>query len=146
MQRVEVVRRFPAPPQAVWDVYTDHAGWSEWAGIGKSWLEVAGDPDRNGAGAVRGLGTGGVNAFEEVIEFDPPKRMTYRLIRGGGPMKNHLGEVIFEPDGDGTRVVWRCRFDSRIPGLGGLMRRFVTRFFRRALEGLAHRCFPDPAV
>jgi carbon monoxide dehydrogenase subunit G len=112
VQRVEVVRRFSAPPQAVWDVYTDHAGWSEWAGIGKSWLEVAGDPDR----------------------------------KGGGPMKNHLGEVIFEPDGDGTRVVWRCRFDSRIPGLGGLMRRFVTRFFRSALEGLAHRCFPDPAV
>jgi hypothetical protein len=54
--------------------------------------------------------------------------------------------VTFEPDGDGTRVVWRCRFDSRIPGLGGLMRRFVTRFFRSALEGLAQRRFPDAAV
>ena len=69
--------------------------------------------------------------------------MTYRLVSGGLPMKDHLGEVTFEPDGEGTRVVWRCRFDSRIPGLGGLLQRFVTRFFESALEGLARRHFPD---
>jgi hypothetical protein len=45
--------------------------------------------------------------------------------------------VLFEPDGEGTRVTWRCRFDSRIPGLGGLQRLLITRMFRKALDGLA---------
>jgi hypothetical protein len=70
--------------------------------------------------------------------------MTYQVVRGGPPMKNHHGEVICEPEGDGTRVTWRCRFDSKIPGLGWLMRFFVTRVFRTALDGLAAHAFPDP--
>ena len=142
VQEIEIERKFCAPPQEVWDVYTDHAGWSAWAGFQKSWLEVAGSPDRNGAGAVRGFSSGGVRVFEEVIEFEPPKRMTYRVVRGAGPMKDHLGEVVFEPDGAGTRVIWRCRVDSKVPGLGPLMRFFVTWPFRRALDGLERHSFP----
>jgi uncharacterized protein YndB with AHSA1/START domain len=141
MQKVEVVRSFPAPPQAVWDAYTDHARWSEWAGFPKSWLEVPGQPDRNGTGAVRGFGAGGVKVLEEVLDFEPPKRMTYRLIKGPMPIANHLGEVRFEPEQGGTRVVWGCQFDSKIPGLGGLLRLFITRTFRTALEGLARHSF-----
>ena len=144
MPQVEVVRCFPAPPQSVWDVYTDHANWSAWAGIPKSRLATEGSPDRNGTGAVRVLGQGPASAHEEVLEFEPPKRMTYRVVKGPLPMKNHLGEVMFEPDGDGTRVTWRCRFDSRVPGLGWPMRALVTRIFRNALEGLARHSFPGP--
>ncbi len=144
MPSVEVERYFAAPVEEVWRVYTDHAGWSAWAGFSKSWLETEGKPDRNGTGAVRGFASGRVTVFEEVLEFDPPKRMTYQVVRGGPPMKNHHGEVICEPEGDGTRVTWRCRFDSKIPGLGWLMRFFVTRVFRTALDGLAAHAFPDP--
>jgi uncharacterized protein YndB with AHSA1/START domain len=142
VQEIEVEREFCAPQQEVWDVYTDHAGWSAWAGFQKSWLEVAGSPDRNGTGAVRGFSSAGVRVFEEVVEFEPPKRMTYRVVRGGGPMKDHLGEVVFEPDGAGTRVIWCCRFNSKVPGLGPLMRFFVTWILRRALEGLERHSFP----
>jgi uncharacterized protein YndB with AHSA1/START domain len=143
VQQVEVIRRFDAAPQAVWDVYTDHARWSEWSGLGASRLEREGKPHRNGAGALRALGPRMLPAREEVLEFEPPRRMTYRIVSGGLPIKNHLGEVRFEPDGAGTRLVWRCRFESRVPGLGGLQQRLVTRFFRGALEGLARRHFPD---
>ena len=137
MQKVEVVRTFPAPAERVWEVYTDHAGWSQWAGFQKSWLEREGEKDRNGTGAVRGFGSGGIKVFEEVLDFEPCKRMTYRVIRGGLPMKNHLGEVLFESEGEDTRVIWRCRFESAIPGLGWLWRLLVTRVFRNALAGLA---------
>lgn len=142
MQRVEVLKRFDAPPERVFAVYCDHAGWSRWAGIQRSWLEREGDTERDGAGAVRGLATGGIAAFEEVLEYEFPKRMTYRVIRGGLPMRDHLGEVLFERDGEGTRVLWRCQFESRVPGLGPVMRWFVTRVFRRALQGLESFAFP----
>jgi uncharacterized protein YndB with AHSA1/START domain len=143
MQHVEVTRVFPAPPQAVWDVYTDHARWKEWAGIGASRLERAGEPDPNGSGAVRALGPAFFAAHEEVLDFEPPERMTYRIVKGGFPVHNHLGEVRFEPEGEGTRVTWGCRFESRIPGFGGLLERFITRFFAGALEGLARHSFSD---
>jgi uncharacterized protein YndB with AHSA1/START domain len=142
MQQVEVERRFAASPTEVWKVYTDHAGWSAWAGLGRARLETEGSPDRNGVGAVRRFTTGGVSVFEEVLAFEPPKRMTYRVVRGGIPiMKDHLGEVLLEPDGAGTRLIWRCRFDSSVPGLGAPMRWMLTRLFRRALDGLAKRGF-----
>ena len=142
MQHVEVERRFEASPAEVWKVYTDHAGWTSWAGLGRARLETEGQPDRNGVGAVRCFSTGGVSTFEEVLSFEPPKRMTYRVVRGGIPiMKDHLGEVVLEPDGAGTRLIWRCRFDSSIPGFGTPMRWLVTGLFRRALAGLAKRGF-----
>jgi len=141
VQHVEVTRRFSALPQAVWDVSTDHAGWKDWAGFATSRLETEGSPDRNGVGAVRVLGSGGVNAIEEITEFDAPKRMVYRLVGGAAPLKNHQGELVFEPDGEGTRVTWRCRFDSKIPGLGFLMRAGISRMFARALAGLERHSF-----
>jgi len=57
--------------------------------------------------------------------------------------ENHLGEVILSPDSGGTLLTWRCRFDSKIPGFGGLMKLFVTRFFRNALAGLESHAFPS---
>lgn len=143
MPTVEVERHFAAPVEEVWKVYTDHAGWSRWAGIAKSRLDVEGSPDRNGTGAVRALGPAGATAYEEILDFEPPKRMTYRVIRGGPPMKNHLGEVVLTPDAGGTRLVWRCRFDSKIPGLGGLLKLLLTRVFNNALAGLEKNFFPD---
>ena len=69
--------------------------------------------------------------------------MTYRIVGGLPFLRDHFGEVDFSPDGDGTLVVWRCRFAPRIPGLGGLLRRMIERTFRGALEGLAKHRFPE---
>jgi uncharacterized protein YndB with AHSA1/START domain len=145
MQHVEVKRRFRAPVGRVWEVYTDHAGWKNWSGFGKSWLEKEGSPDRDGVGCVRGFGSNGVNVYEEVVEWEPTSRFAYRIVRGGLPMKNHYGEVFFEPDGDGTLVTWRCRFESGLPlpGSGWLMQKFIEKIFRDGLEGLSRKHFPD---
>jgi uncharacterized protein YndB with AHSA1/START domain len=124
-------------------VYTDHASWAEWAGGRASRLERPGDPAPNGVGCVRVLGPGPLAAHEEILSFEPPKRMTYRIVGGGAPFRDHLGEVAFEPDGDGTRIVWRCRFESKIPGLGRFFRFMVSRLFRGVLDGLAEHHFPD---
>ena len=121
----------------VWSRYTDHVSWTEWAGLGKVTLDRQGEPPPNGVGCVRAISSSGVKVLEEVLTFDAPRRMTYRIVRGGLPIKDHLGEVDFEAHGDRTLVTWRCRFDSKVPGLGGVFRFFITRLFRNALEGLA---------
>ena len=139
MQNVEVQQLIAAPLQTVWDQYTDHVSWSDWAGLGRVRLERAGVPAPNGVGCVREISNLGVTIYEEVLSFDVPRRMTYRIVRGGLPIKNHLGEVVFEPRDGGTLVIWRCQFDSRIPGLGGFFRVFITWLFRNGLRGLARR-------
>src|SRR5689334_8193800 len=135
MQHIDVTRRFGAPLDRVWDAYTDHARWQEWAGFSKSWLEREGSPDRNGLGCVRGFGSNGVNVYEEVVEWEPKRRFAYKIVRGGIPMRDHYGEAMFTPDGDGTIIRWRARFESPIPGTGWMIRLFVERIFRNALEG-----------
>jgi hypothetical protein len=122
-------------------VYTDHAGWAEWGGVGTARIEREGSPPPNGAGCIRVLGPGRFAAHEEILDFEPGRRMTYRIVKGGIPIRDHFGEVLFEPDGDGTRIVWRCRFESKIPGLGPVFRALVARLFRGVLDGMAGRHF-----
>src|SRR5215468_6162095 len=110
MHKVEVERIIDAPLEMVFARYTDHASWGRWAKLGRVTLAKAGSPEKNGVGCVR-VFHAGVAVREEVIAFEPPRRMTYRLLRGAVPIRDHLGEVLFEPHARGTRVVWRCQFD-----------------------------------
>jgi len=137
VQHVEVQQFFRVPIERVFARYNDHLSWGEWSGLGRVRLAREGVPPPNGVGCVREFSTGGVTVQEEVITYEPPQRMSYRLIRGPVPMKDHLGEAHFEARDGGTLLTWRCRFNSRIPGLGGVQRLMITRLFRNALRGLA---------
>ncbi len=137
MQKVEVRHLFHKPVQTVWDRYTDHAGWTNWAGLGRARLTREGVPAPNGVGCIRAFSRAGITAVhEEVTSFEPPKRMAYRIVKGGGPIKDHFGEVVFERNAEGTLVTWRAQFNSGIPGVGGILRVMIERMFRHALAGL----------
>lgn len=137
-------RHIAGPPRAVWDVYTDHASWAEWSGVRAARIAREGDPAPNGSGCVRVLGPGPFAAHEEILDFEPPRRMTYRIVGGRVPLRDHFGEVTLAPEGEGTRIVWRCRFESKLPGLGGLLRAMITRLFSGVLDGLAEKRFSGP--
>ncbi len=139
---VEVQHLFPHPIARVFRRYTDHEGWSDWAGTGRVRLVREGAPDRNGVGAVRAFSFP-PSLREEVTAFEPPPaaggggRMEYRIIQGGGPVRHHHGEVGFTPQGEGTLLVWRISFASPIPGAGALLEVAFGALFRRMLRGLA---------
>lgn len=137
MQHVEVSHVYDAPIERVWERYTDHRGWTRWARVGRVTLAREGTPTPDGVGCVRRIVTGGFAVEEEVTAFEPPRRMTYTLVRGAVPMRNHAGEVLFEPLGpQRTRVTWRCRFDGVLPGIGPLVRLGITRLFATVLARL----------
>jgi uncharacterized protein YndB with AHSA1/START domain len=138
MRRIEVERIVDAPPEQVFARYTDHTGWSEWAGAGKVTLAKEGKPERNGVGCVRAFESA-LGLQEEVTEFDPPSYMAYRIVRGGFPIKNHRGDVRFEPHARGTRIVWSVEFESRIPLSERALGRFLGRMFRTLLERFDRR-------
>jgi uncharacterized protein YndB with AHSA1/START domain len=133
---VTVERRFDHPVEKVFHRYTDHEGWTRWAGFGRVTLVREGAPDRNGLGSVRAF-QAAPGLREEVTRWEPPGRMEYKVVAGPVPMSDHLGEVMFESDGKGTRVTWRVSFQPGVPGTGWVMRRGLDFIFNKALDGLA---------
>jgi uncharacterized protein YndB with AHSA1/START domain len=136
MRRVEIERLFDHPIEDVFRRYTDHAGWSRWAGFGEVRRVRDGSPDRDGVGCVRAFSLA-PGLREEVTRFDPPHRMDYRVTRGPVPITDHHGEVVFTPEAQGCRVTWRVTFRAQIPGTGPVIERGLTWMFRAILRRLA---------
>ena len=135
MNQIEVRRVFPHPLDRVFNRYTDHAGWSEWAGLGPVRLVQEGSPERDGRGAVRAFSLA-AGLREEVTFFEPSTRLEYRICQGGFPLSKHHGEVLFDLQGTATRVIWRVSFESRIPGTGKAIELGLGLLFQRILTRL----------
>lgn len=134
--QIELSELVPAKPDAVFARYTDHERWVDWAGVKEVVLRQQGHPAPNGLGAIRVIRQAGLAIEEEITAFDAPKRMTYRLV-AGAPIRDHSGEVRFDPEGAGTRVTWKVSFRPLIPGTGWLIRRLLERGLREVLVRLA---------
>lgn len=133
---MSVERVIDASRETVWDKYTDHAGWTDWAGVGKVTLAREGDSERNGVGCIRVISNPGQEVHEEVIVYEAPSRMIYRVCGGNVPIRNHEGEVRMEESGGGTLVKWHVRFEPTIPFTGFLIRCLFTFVFSRLLRRL----------
>lgn len=139
----EVSATSAAPPERVFALLADGAGWSRWAGpvVVRSWWARQGEPAPGGVGAVRALGLGRVGSREEIVAYDPPRHLAYVLL-SGLPVRSYRADVHLEPAGAGTRIVWRGAFTPRLPGTAGLLRRFLLSTvggFARRLARAAER-------
>lgn len=115
--------------------YTDHAGWSEWARVGRVAVVKRGPQEPDGVGCVRSFALFGLH--EEVVEFQRPELMAYRIVRGGFPFTHHRAHVTFEARGDTTRVVWRTEFEPRVALLGRAIERVLHAAFSRVIARFA---------
>jgi uncharacterized protein YndB with AHSA1/START domain len=149
MLRIELTKEIAADPERVFEVLSDHEGMVRWSGAREVVLRHPGDPPPNGLGAARVIRGSGVAFEEEIVGYDPPRRMEYRVV-AGLPIREHHGEILVEPEGEGSCVVWKVRFRTLIPGTGWLFRRLIERTLDRALSGLdrflASSPNPQPAV
>jgi hypothetical protein len=78
---------------------------------------------------VRSLHLVGPPTREEIVEFEPPHRLRYRLL-SGLPFRDYIGEVTIEPEGTGSRLSTDLCFRTRIPGthiFGPIAIRLATR-------------------
>ncbi|MEX2194202.1 MAG: SRPBCC family protein [Thermoleophilaceae bacterium] len=120
-----------APPETVWEVLTDHRGYADITPVRRVDLEREGQPAPNGVGAVRVLRLAGPPIREEVIEFDAPRRFSYRLL-SGAPVRDHVGAVTLEPVPQGTRMSYRVDTTPTLPLAGAA----VVGVFRLAVGRL----------
>ena len=126
------MREIAAPPEAVFEVLTDHASYSELTPLRKSELEREGEADVNGVGAIRKLTAVGPPMREEVIAYEAPSRFSYTVL-SGLPVRDHVGTVELAPNGGGTRMVYAVQTQPTLP----------ARRLRRRRRGQAGDQGPD---
>lgn len=119
-----------APIAFVFERLVDHEAMSAWPGLSACLLVREGTP-RNGLGAIRELHTYGMVLQEEVVQYEPPHRYDYRIIRGL-PVQ-HRGTVTLAEDGPGVKLHWHIEFSSKWPGVAGGAGRALDAGMPRAL-------------
>jgi hypothetical protein len=146
MARFVITSFSKAPPEAVFDVLTDHRGYVKLTPLRSAELEKAGQPPPNGVGAIRLLRAPGVRIREEVVTYERPGRFVYRLL-SGLPVRDHVGTVTLASEGTGTRITYEVETTPTIPvagaavvggiriGIGRLVKAVVKESQRRAAAG-----------
>jgi uncharacterized protein YndB with AHSA1/START domain len=118
MATFTLVRSTAAPPEAVFETLSDLRAYSDYTRLRRVDLEKEGEPAPNGVGAIRVLHAIGPAVREEIIEYEPPRRLAYKML-SGAPLRDHVGTVTLEPadvDGHaGTRVVWAIDTTPTVP-------------------------------
>jgi uncharacterized protein YndB with AHSA1/START domain len=111
-------RQVAASPETVFEVLTDHRGYTKITPLRKAELEREGEPMPNGVGAIRRLTAVGPPMREEVLAYEPSTRFSYKLL-SGLPVRDHVGTVELTPVGGGTKVVYAVRTTPTLPLVGG---------------------------
>jgi carbon monoxide dehydrogenase subunit G len=135
MASFTLVREVDAPPEVVFDVLTDHRRYADITPVRKSVLEREGDPAPNGVGAIRVLSSIGPPLREEVIAFEPSSRFSYKLL-SGAPVRDHVGTVLLEPAGAGTKVTYALRTTPTVPVAGAAVVGVTKLAIKSLLDGI----------
>ncbi len=135
MQHIEIRAEIPAPPEAVFALLEDHSGYARWAGVKEAVLRHPGDPPPNGLGAIRVLRSAGLAIQEEIIAYDPPRRLEY-VLTAGLPVREYRGEIETRARGAGTELVWKVCFRPLVPGTGWLLRKVIDGKLRGMVDAL----------
>ena len=129
-------RQVAAPPETVFEVFTDHRGYAEITRLRRAELEREGDPAPNGTGAIRALHLLGPPMREEVLTYEPPRRFSYKVL-SGLPVRDHVGTVELAEAGAGTRVTYAVRLNPTVPVFGFAVVAAIRRGVSELLEGAA---------
>jgi hypothetical protein len=132
--RVEA--RTDAPVEDVWPLVGEAARWRDWSFLTATGLEREGTPVPDGVGAIRSFTRFGVGSREEVLAWDPPHHLAYRIL-SGFPVRDYRADVTLEPAGSGTRIEWAGSYRPKVPGTGRLLQMVLPRMMQRFADDVA---------
>ena len=135
-QEIEVTSSSQGSPEDVFSLLADGMTWTAWSPIERVELEREGDDPPEGVGAIRVYHRGRTVGRDETVELVPARRFSYRSL-SGLPVRDYRGSVELEPEGAGTRIVWRSSFEPKLPGTGAILRTGIAKFLRDCANGLA---------
>jgi uncharacterized protein YndB with AHSA1/START domain len=138
-QKVEIHQDFPKPVAKVFADLSDHENLGRIMGAPMTRLvDGQGDGGKNGVGSVRRVGPPVVGFEETVISCETDRLIEYRVTKGG-PIKNHLGRMVFTETPTGSHLHYVITFDSKIPFAGPAIRKVLANAASQALAKYAAR-------
>ncbi|MGK0358673.1 MAG: hypothetical protein ACI9U2_000965 [Bradymonadia bacterium] len=136
-RETEVSVAIAASPDTIFERITDHVDLSSWMGAVKSVELLEEGTPRNGVGAVRKIVFAPAllpSIVERVTAFDPAARTySYTLTAGMVGLRDHLGTLTVEPDGEGCVLRWAIWFELN-PWVWGLIAGVFVRSFSSRLQ------------
>lgn len=117
-----------APPEAVFDLFTDPGRMHEWIGGLTRVTDMSGPPGQTGTSYTVWFGR--MRSPTTVIEADRPRRFRSRF--GNAFLRGEM-EATFEPEGEGTTLIQRFRTEGLIPAISA--RIFATGSWRGSFRG-----------
>lgn len=139
MYRIVVDQTFPFPVERLFADLADHENLGRILGAPmKRVRDGGGEGGVNGVGSVRQLGAGPL-AFEETVVTHVPNELIEYRVTKGSPIKNHLGRMEFSARGEQSHLHYVITFDSKLPLVGGLIKRALQSSIERGLAKHARR-------
>ena len=133
--------RAEAPIGVVWSLLADARNYSSWALPRSTTLEREGSATPDGVGAIRRFGAWPFFSREEVVGFDPPRRLSYVLL-SGLPVRDYradveLHDVVTPAGGVATAVSWTSSYEVRHGWMRTPMRLFLNFILKDFVKRLA---------
>jgi Polyketide cyclase / dehydrase and lipid transport len=131
-----------ASASEVYALLRDGATWPVWSPLESFRLEQEGPEGGESLGAIRVFTTGRATSREEIVVLDPDRTFGYALL-SGLPLNGYRALVDLVPRDGGTEIHWHSTFRAKLPGTGGLYRRFLGAFIQKCVDGLAAHTTAD---
>ena len=139
-----------AAPEVVFALLLDGSTWPAWSPIGAYRSESSrfDEPaaSRPSHDEVRVFTTGRNVSRERIVGTVPDRMMAYEMLSGSRLLQGYRGRVDLVPEGPGTRIRWRARWRSPVPGAGLLMSGYLGRFQQTMVDGLARYAEERPVT
>lgn len=87
-------------------------------------VDGTGAGGKNGVGSVRRVGPPVVGFEETVTACETDALIEYRVSKGG-PIKNHLGRMVFSATPNGSHLHYVITFEPKVPGTGPFLKKLL---------------------
>jgi len=137
MYKIQVEEILKMKIEQVFERLADHANYDRFPGIRHSELLQRGKPEPNGVGARRKIKAGPIIFEEDIVGYDPPNLLEYRVVKSSPIHIDHkLGLITLKKQGDRTKVNWVSEFEIPLPIIGRMIEKAAGYQFAKAFSKL----------
>ena len=133
MLTAEFTATFHAPIERAWELLTDYPGYARLPGVESARVLEPGRDHPAGVGALREIKLNGITFVERIEAFEPPHRLTYKIVTSKPITLDHeLGVVQLSVRDGATCLHWKTTFAVAVPLIGGPLTHIARALMQRA--------------
>lgn len=136
--QIDLEQAFNVPCEIVFPYFSDHQTFGQRV-AGAPVTRIHSSPSAeqpNGIGSVRRIGAGPIAFEETVVAFIENERIEYTISKGG-PIKDHLGTIVFSATDKGCRINYHIELEGKLPLIAKPIAKLLEAGLKRNMAKLA---------